>query len=175
MILINTYKLFSNTAESLLEKDLVEMRDNALRTLKYIFQESDDEECYPSSLAWFGYEIALAVYGTVLSGSRYVRFRKSYDVSEFGRYSAAMHAEGYEMSMPPWVEDTDILTSHRSYLVRTGEKKYKKLFKGTPDWPVLWPVIDEDDITKYDLVVAKKDRKAAKSLPKSVRKRVSNV
>lgn len=176
ILTLNTHKRFSKTAEALLDEDLKEMRKSSLQVLSYIFNESEDESAHPASLGWFGYEIALSVYGTVMAGTVYLRHLGGYDVNKFAQYSTAMHGEGFEMQMPPWSEDIDVLTSHRSWLIQNAGGKYKKIFKGTPDsWPVLWPVIDEEDITRYDIVVAKDDKKKAKNLPKSVRKRVSNV
>lgn len=173
---INTHKLFSDTAEMLSDADLMRVRSEAFNTLQYAVGLSDDETYRPGAMAWYGYEIALCVYGTVIGGEIYLRHIAQYDIWGFARISTDLHKEGYEMALPPWLADTDVLQSNRSYLVRYYPKEYRKMYKSTPpDWPVLWPRIDEDDLDKYDLLVAKAERKLIKNLPKSVRKRVANA
>lgn len=175
-MIVNTHKLFSDTASALSDNDLIRIRSEVVETLRYAIGESENDAYKPASWGWYGYEIALCVYGTVVGGEIYLRHVAPYDIWQFGRVSMDLHKQGDEMKLPPWLEDTDVLMSNRSYLVRYYPKDYRKMYKSAPDdWPVLWPVIDADDLDNYDLLVSEREKKLIKNLPKSVRKRVSNA
>jgi hypothetical protein len=79
--------------------------------------------------------------------------------------------------MPPWLADTDVLLSHRSNLVRRWPG-YAAVFPRTPaNLPYLFPFVDDEG--GYTLNVSKAEqqmlRTGARTLPKSIQKKVVNL
>lgn len=135
---------------------------------------------HPVLQGWIGYEPALAAYNVILSielarqgvadathlnvAGLIVNLRNKGEVGDFEK--------------PPWIEDKDVLRSHRSNMVRRWPGTYQGLWKGTPRMmPYLWPFVDGEG--GYRLMVSKHDKGLLASgerfLPDDIRGRVANL
>ena len=104
---------------------------------------------HPAALMWKGYEEALGRYGIVCC--------EAWTERGFGDTCAATIATDLRAAgvgtlrtqdelaaagaLPPWLEDEDLLRSHRSALVRKDPDLYRPEFPDVPDdLPYVWPV-----------------------------------
>lgn len=148
----------------------------------YASYDDPDFANHPVARMWAGYETALAAYGAVSCVESVVR---GYAQSGKGlKISGMISAVRWEtrseapMELPPWKEDTDVLRSHRSNLVRRFPSHYSDVWSEAPEgWPYIWPFVDEDG--GYGLFVSRHDRELLASgerkLPKDVKKRIENL
>lgn len=138
------------------------------------------DAAHPVRRMWAGYEVALGVYvqcmGVELTKRGIIRgvglLEGSNPIVELRRDFGA------EFEVPPWFEDTDVMRSHRSNLVRRYPKDYAGKWQGTPaSMPYLWPVVDDEG--GYKLMVSKFDKallaSGERQLPATIKKKVSNL
>jgi hypothetical protein len=174
-----------DTAEDLATDHLVvtaEMSHRLFRAM--VYQETDlsvDWDRHPVMAGWLGYEVALALYvgATVAEATRrgVGMTRLVLRAADAVRQLRVGDAD-VVFTPPPWWEDTDVLRSHRSNLMRTRPGDYGDAWKGiTPDLPYLWPFVDDDG--GYELKLSKHDKQliadGERSLPKSMKAKVTNA
>lgn len=136
---------------------------------------------HPVLKMWIGYEFGLAIYGMMMSMEWHMNRGYADGVFwEFKRVIEALRVDepGIHYEPPPWFQDTDVLQSHRSNLMRR-DAQYNKTWKGTPAlWPYLWPFVDDSE-EGYSLMLSKSDKLRLKNktrtLPKSVMERIANA
>lgn len=147
----------------------------------------DIPDNHPVLRMWEGYDIALCIYGMMMSAEWHMN-RGYADKSCFEFFDicqeikAALREEDQPTAFvsPPWFQDVDVLRSHRSNLLRRKHKFYSDVWtKIDEGWPYIWPFIDEDEEDGYKLMLSKsdKDRLARKerTLPKDVLRRIANA
>jgi hypothetical protein len=140
------------------------------------------ETNHPVLRMWVGHEYALAIYGMLLSDN-YIRGRRQADNTMFKIYYMLKEfRKHFEVSYqePPWMRDADVCRSHRSNLARRQPELYGNKWPNNPEnLPYIWPFIDETAPGGYKLMVAKAERdllaKGERSLPRSIRERISNL
>jgi hypothetical protein len=133
----------------------------------------------PLKMMWQGYEVALAAYsvatatilvkhGVTAAGSPLALTQSVRDLRQSGELA--------ELVLPPWFEDTDVLRSHRSNLMRRWPEVYS-WNRTKPDMPYLWPVVDDNG--GYELRLSKYDRNllanGERSLPPTIMERITNA
>lgn len=131
----------------------------------------------PLRMMWTGYETALAAYNVATS-----ILLVSHEITNGHRALTVANTikdlraggDPAPFEMPPWLQDIDVLMSHRSNLMRRWPDSYG--FPRNPkDMPYLWPIVDGEGgyvlkLSKYDReLVAKGERK----LPKTVMERIT--
>lgn len=88
-------------------------------------------EPYPDALIWYGIAICQEWIDRGYKDSMLTRFSDM-----FGLYQP-------EIEMPPWIDDEDIIVSHRSNLIRKYPERYGLLWPGIPNnLQYVWPTID---------------------------------
>lgn len=161
------------------ELALTHRESNAL-FMELVYDEPDDEfgpAPAPLRAMWVGYEVALAGYSVACAATLV-----SFGVSDLSRPLAVAQAvkalrlggDDAPLVMPPWLEDVDVLVSHRSNMMRRWPDRYD--WPRTPPlMPYVWPVVTPDG--KYTLKLSKYDRellaKGERALPASIQKRIS--
>lgn len=184
-----TFKDWSCTAASLDDRRLGKQRVEAAQTLNQLLTGSGGYPHHPINAAWRGYEYGLAVYGMQMCMEWNTKRRFADTMFfHFKRAVEQMRLENPDVAFasPPWRGDADVMRSHRSNLIRkqdAGEVKgtdYRKRFPKTPElMPYLWPFVDKDDKTKYELLVSKADKvrlaNGERVLPPEIAERVANL
>lgn len=183
-----THMSFGRTARALDDRRLGKQRLEAMQTLDQITMGQGGYPNHPINRAWTGYEYGLAVYGMFMClewtsrGFADNMIFKFHDAVEEMRKEMEA-GERLLFENPPWLDDKDILRSHRSNLVRkqregtvTG-RDYARDFRGTPaNMPYLWPFVDG---TEYEIRISKADIKRLKDgerqLPDDIAERVANL
>lgn len=151
-----------------------------LRSLVY------DDEVYPANRPefrmWEFYETGLAAYLVALEASLATRGVFPHQHFRVKTTIDAMHRVNPEtqFELPPWIQDSDVLRSHRSNLVRRWPDKYGSSWRGVPkNMPYIFPFIDPASPTEYNLFVSSHDKgllnAGERTLPKDIRKRVKNL
>lgn len=144
-----------------------------------VFGEASDEvgsAPAPLQAMWYGYETALAGYA-VACAATLVSFGVSTGVRSLALAQTIRelrrNGDESEFILPPWIEDVDVLMSHRSNLMRRWPDRYT-FARNPKSMPYLWPVVDEDGgyvlkLSKYDKALL---AKGERSLPKSILERI---
>lgn len=139
-----------------------------------VFGEPDEEygkAPAPLVMMWNGYEAALAAYSiacaAVLVQHGLTNGTRSLEIAN--TVERIRVQEDMPFEMPPWIEDVDVLMSHRSNLMRRWPDLYS--FRRNPtDMPYLWPIVDDDGgyvlkLSKYDReLISKGERKLSKTV-----------
>lgn len=130
----------------------------------------------PLRFMWEGYEVALAglsvAYAAQLVALGVNAVQTSLTLAE--TVKELRRNEDAPFEMPPWIQDIDVLTSHRSNLLRRWPESYS--WPRTPRlMPYLWPVCDDDGgyvlkLSKYDKGLLASGERA---LPASILERIS--
>ncbi len=132
---------------------------------------------------WRGYEYALGIY--VMSADFEWCFRRGFagHKSFWPVYKGIKEVKTLEPDFkyepPPWYRDKDVLSSHRSNLVRRDEATYGGKWDVCPEnWPYLWPIIDKKFPQGYKLMLSRADkdrlRTGERKLPQAQKERVVN-
>lgn len=137
---------------------------------------SDADKLPAAEQGWLGSHVALCVYGSL--GCQDMRLNRGHDTGrfwEFANTGRELVHRGATFLLPPWYEDEDVITSHRSVAQRNDA--LDDTIDAEEFWPILWPVIIEDG--GYELRVNKEDKAALYVddlwLPDDVRRRVVNL
>jgi hypothetical protein len=140
-----------------------------------VYEEQDPGQ--PAGKGWYGYEVALAAYLAAANAELSTR-----GVSDHHHLAIAnivqdlRRTDTVEFDKPAWIEDTDVLRSHRSNMMRRWPKIYN--WKGTPpNMPYVWPVVDDGG--GYTLVLSRHDKALLASgdrkLPSDIKNRIENL
>jgi len=131
----------------------------------------------PLSRMWQGYEVALAGY-SVACAAVMVSFGVTTglrpQVMAQGVAQLRAGSEGDEpLVLPPWIQDIDVLRSHRSNMMRRWPGRYD--WPRTPvNMPYIWPIVD--DAGGYILKLSKYDRgllaSGERKLPTNILERI---
>lgn len=146
-----------------------------------IFEEDPDGNLSadPVVRMWRGYEPALAAYGASLCLSAAQRALPGVGVAlslaETVR-TLRRSDDGWDFVSPPWLEDANVLRSHRSNMMRRWPDVFT--WKGTPAlMPYIYPFVDGEG--GYKLMLSKHDKSLLKSgerkLPSDIAKRIENL
>ena len=96
---------------------------------------------HPAVRMWQGYEVALARYGILCCS---IWKGRGYNDSLYTRFLGVrnMLAEsGSGIGTPPWLDNNDLVLSHKSNLIRKFPDHYRKFWPEVPDdLPYIWPV-----------------------------------
>ena len=175
-----TRKSFLDTASDL-ETDLLAQTEDESFGLLLAMLTSDDEEIvkHPLYKMWTGYEVALAAYEASLAVELATRGVYTFKHLESATIIQKLRrTEPAEFEFPSWLEDIDVLRSHRSNMARRWPSEYAGAWGKTPElWPYLWPFVNSKG--GYEIFVSKQDKNmlisGERQLPKSVRERVQNL
>lgn len=98
-------------------------------------------ENHPAVKMWKGYESALYLY-TIVICSEWKK--RGYRDSIIPKINEIIHLTSEELptiSMPPWLNNADIMASHRSNLLRKNKEYYSQFGWTEPNnLPYVWPV-----------------------------------
>jgi hypothetical protein len=143
------YADFERSARALDTKRLGKQRVEAIQVVRALTVPGYGWANHPAALMWKGHEEALGRYGIVCCE---VWTDRGYgdtcaatiatDLRAAGVGSIRTQAELADAdALPPWLQDEDLLRSHRSALVRKDPEHYRPLFPDVPDdLPYVWPV-----------------------------------
>jgi hypothetical protein len=143
------YADFERSARALDAKRLGKQRVETIQVVRALTVAGYGWANHPATLMWKGYEEALGRYGIVccqvwteLGFGDTCAATIATDLAAAGVTTIRSQAElGEAGSLPPWLEDEDLLRSHRSALVRKDPGHYRPLFPDVPDdLPYVWPV-----------------------------------
>lgn len=147
------------TAHDLDTPRLGKQRLETLQILKVLTGETEAWKNHPAVGMWRGYEMALCNYGSAMCLEWFNRGHKDALAEEFALRQRQIRAGepfaigdgiwGPEISPefvePPWRRDKQVLTSHRSNLIRKMSDFYSPKY---PDQrmglPYLWPAVDAE-------------------------------
>jgi hypothetical protein len=88
---------------------------------------------HPAVLMWKGHETGLALYG-VLCCEEWIR--RGYQDSLLERF----RSQTPELKLPDWLWDSDVVTTHRSNLIRKFSEHYQPFWPDVPDdLEYIWP------------------------------------
>jgi hypothetical protein len=137
-------------------------------------------DTHPVMRMWTGYHVAVAAYATAAEA---VMVGHGIHTGSASRLRAGVVRqlradEDDPFVMPPWHEDTDVLRSHRSNIMRRWPADYADVWPKTPErMPYLWPFLDDEG--GYALFVSKHDKellaKGERKLPKNIAEKVENL
>lgn len=150
---MQTYTLFTShvkTARVLDNVRLGRQRLDVLSILEAILTDDTPYRGHPAVMSWRSHPEALVWYGFLICHEwRIERGHKDDTWGTLAKYAAEFAMTGVPKSPdkpikkfdhPPWIEDKDVLRSHRSNLVRVAPRLYEAEFPGTPaNMPYLWP------------------------------------
>lgn len=143
------YADFEESARALDAKRLGKQRVETIQVVRALTVAGYGWANHPAALMWKGYEEALGRYGIVccqvwteLGFGDTCAATIATDLATAGVTTIRSQAElGAAGALPPWLDDEDLLRSHRSALVRKDPDYYRPLFPDVPDdLPYVWPV-----------------------------------
>jgi hypothetical protein len=143
------YADFERSARALDAKRLGKQRVEAIQVVRALTVAGYGWANHPAALMWKGHEEALGRYGIVccqvwteLGFGDTCAATIATDLAAAGVTTIRSQAElGEARALPPWLEDEDLLRSHRSALVRKDPGHYRPQFPDVPDdLPYVWPV-----------------------------------
>jgi hypothetical protein len=180
MTWVTRISLFDSAEDLELNQLALAQRESESLFNELVFGEADPEHGdapAPLKMMWQGYEGALAGYSVacaaVLVGHGITNGVRSLEIANTIK-DLRQGGDPVPFDMPPWLQDIDVLMSHRSNLMRRWPDSYS--FPRNPkDMPYLWPIVDDDG--GYILKLSKYDRellaKGERSLPKKVMERIA--
>jgi hypothetical protein len=167
------YADFEASARVLDLKRLGKQRVEVIQIVRALTVPGYAWKSHPAVLMWQGHEEALGRYGLVMCD---VWVERGFDdtcagtivddLATFGvtgiRTEQALREAG---ALPAWIDDEQVLESHRSALVRKDPELYGPLFPEAPaDLPYVWPV-------RSAAVVEAERRKAENAVKREQRRR----
>lgn len=182
MITYLTRLSFLDTADDLADQQLIQQHDEARNVFNSMVYDEPLEGLpanHPLRKMWEGYEVALAAYTVCmaleLTKRGYIAGLATNRVA--GPVREMRRDYGVEFEVPPWFEDTDVMRSHRSNLIRRYPAAYGAAWKGTPaNMPYIWPIVTEDG---YDLLLSKGDKallaSGERELPAPIKRKIKNL
>lgn len=185
---------FLDTAADL-ETELLQRVSHEAISLFYqlVYGYGDEDEeinvSHPLYQMWYGYEPALAAYAASVQLELNTRGVQAGDHLELANTMRELRRDETmgDMSFvqPLWMEDADVLRSHRSNLARRWPTFYGKMWAGTPALlPYIWPfpvasAKDSTEIVGYELKISKHDKALVASgkrvIPKTLKDRIVNL
>lgn len=180
MTWVTRMSLFDSAEDLALPQLLLAMRESESLFNELVFGEADEEHGsapVPLIGMWRGYEGALAGYAvacaSVAVGHGVSNGVRSLEIANTIK-DLRRTGDPVPFEMPPWLQDIDVLMSHRSNLLRRWPEAYS--FPRNPkDMPYLWPIVDDDGgyilkLSKYDQgLLANGERR----LPNKVMERIT--
>jgi len=172
--------LFDTAAD--LEVDLLATaHEDSVRLFNALVYQNDEEltDSHPLVRMWQGYHVAVGAYNAALAATM-AQHRISFGTRALKVAGVVRQMRGDAPDpfvMPPWVEDADVLRSHRSNIVRRWPE-YDGVWPKTPErMPYLWPFVDGEG--GYELYLSKYDKEqlaaGERALPDSIKKRIVNL
>lgn len=149
------------TAQDLDTPRLGKQRLETLQILKVLMHETEAWKNHPAVAMWRGHRLALCNYGSAMCLQWFNRGHKDTLAEEFALRQLRLREEELNsFSPPPWRRDTDILTSHRSNLIRKMPDYYGPKY---PDQrmglPYLWPRITDAVPEGYRIYISQSELK----------------
>ena len=136
------YPEFLHSAACLDQQRLGKQRVEVLQILNTLLTGSKAWSNHPAVNMWRGYEKTLAFYGIVVCAvwrdrGMAVRDKPFNDTCSDKFQSMCQHLP---LTVPPWLGDERLHSSHRSNLVRKDPTWYAQFgWSETPDLPYFWP------------------------------------
>ena len=172
-----------DSAENLATPQLAQTQRESQALLYEMTYGTPDEELgsapVPLKLMWRNYEVALAAYSIACCAALVGRgISTGVQALEMANTIQELRDGGdpAPLEIPPWLADIDMLTSHRSNLMRRWPDEYSWR-RIQPGMPYLWPVVDDDG--GYELRLSKYDKKllanGERKLSKAIKERVTNA
>ncbi len=170
------YPDFERSARVLDTKRLGKQRVETIQVVRALTVPGYAWAKHPAALMWKGYEEALGRYGIVCCEVWTERgfgdtcaATIATDLATAGVGTIRSQAELAQAgALPPWLEDEDLLRSHRSALVRKDPELYRPHFPDVPDdlpyvWPVRSPAVVEAERRRAENAVRRAERAVEKA------------
>jgi len=126
---------FQRNAEVLDRQRLGKQRVEAWQIIKALTTEQYGWQNHPAVKMWRGHTEALAQYGIVVCRAWIARGYNDSLLERFYPYAPTM-----DSSWPKWLDDMDVMVSHRSNLIRKRPDIYQSIWPEVPDdLPYIWP------------------------------------
>ena len=176
MITWMTRMSYLDTAADLDSDMLMQLAQESSELVREMLTVGENQS--PTVRMWQGYEVALAAYSASMEVElatrgvfTHLHLETATLIRDLGR------SDDNEYDAPPWLEDADVLRSHRSNLVRRWPEQYGNSWAKTPElWPYIWPFVSDGG---YVLMLSKHDKKLLASgervLPKKIIERIENI
>lgn len=174
---ISWFDTAADLSDSLLLQQVKESVEFFHGLLEVAEPMSDEFIAHPLTRCWLGYETAAGTYAAIMSVEavrRGFHGRSPMDIDvKMAIYRRRMDTS---LVLPPWKDDTDVLRSHRSNLMRRFPSQYS--WQKTPErMPYLWPFVDDEG--GYGLFISRHDREllaaGERQLPNEIKKRIENL
>lgn len=131
---------FDSNAKVLDRQRLGKQRVECLQILRTIQGINLGWKNHPAVRMWEGYDLALASYGIAICSEWVSRGYKDTCASKITELVIGEFVISDGVVMPPWIDDFEILISHRSNLVRKKPGWYGLIWPEVPDdIPYKWP------------------------------------
>lgn len=131
---------FNSNAKVLDRQRLGKQRVECLQILRTIRGINLGWRNHPAVRMWEGYDVALASYGITICSEWTSRGYKDTCASKIMEIVIDEFAVSDAVVMPPWIDDLEILISHRSNLIRKKPGWYGLIWPEVPnDIPYKWP------------------------------------
>lgn len=127
---------FALNAAVLDRQRLGKQRVEAWQILRTLTGQTQGWKNHPAVKMWDGHTEALAQYGIVVCREWMARGYKDTLLERFYPYAPSMQSD-----WPEWLDDDDVMISHRSNLIRKRPDIYQIVWPDVPnDLPYVWPV-----------------------------------
>lgn len=129
---------FSATARCLDRQRLGKQRVETYQILRCITNQAKGWSTHPAVKMWRGHTEALVAYGVAICDEWIARGYK--DTCREKILAFAPHALDEPVEMPWWIDDDDVVLSHRSNLIRKHPDHYGSQWPATDgSRPYVWP------------------------------------
>jgi hypothetical protein len=170
------YADFERSARALDLKRLGKQRVETIQVVRALTVPGYGWAHHPAALMWKGFEEALGRYGiaccevwTERGFGDTCAATIATDLTAAGVHGIRSQAElAAAGALPPWLDDEDLLRSHRSALVRKDPDFYRPAFPDVPDdlpyeWPVRSPAVVEAEQRRAANAVRRAERAAERA------------
>lgn len=131
---------FDSNAKILDRQRLGKQRVECLQILRTISGINLGWKNHPAVRMWEGYDLALASYGIAICNEWTSRGYKDTCAAKITDIVIDEFTISDGVVMPPWIDDLEILISHRSNLIRKKPGWYGLIWPEVPsDIPYKWP------------------------------------
>jgi hypothetical protein len=129
---------FSATAKCLDRQRLGKQRVETYQILRSLAGKIKGWHSHPAVKMWRGYEEALVAYGLAICDEWIARGYR--DTCREKILAFAPHVTGDDFELPWWIDDDEVVLSHRSNLIRKMPEHYSMMWPATDDSrPYVWP------------------------------------
>lgn len=127
---------YDQNAQVLDRQRLGKQRVEAFQIVKALTEDNYGWKNHPAVKMWRGHIGSLGLYGIAMCREWINRGYKDTMLERFEPFCI-----DFPVDPPVWLEDVDLMVSHRSNLIRKAPDFYSQIWPDvSPDMPYVWPV-----------------------------------